>query len=190
MAAAHKNKVEKEQLLQIISKYESIVDLKKADPKTITAKRKAWIQIANQFNRLPYVRPCNANQIKRFWSNLKARELRGRKRQNDTSNSGDNLTLQFMDSETEEDVLLDNNDTYELCDDEAAEQPQLQTIISKLKNSTNTRNLGKTQLNRQHCDEGSKERNELNTSLSAPPNDSNEIDAGIKANRTFLLFLY
>lgn len=117
MVAPHKNRQEKQQLLAIITKFESIIDSRKADRKTIAAKRKAWIQISSEFNRLPNVRPCNASQLKRFWSNLKARDLQVKKLCNDqSSRTGESGvgSEQFYVEEDEQnldDIALDSSDS-------------------------------------------------------------------------------
>lgn len=109
MVAPHKNRLEKQQLITIITKYESIIDSRKADRKSIVAKRKAWIKISSEFNRLPGVRPCSANQLKRFWSNLKARDLQTKKSScKDIANLSENNSYLFEDPIDEDDGCFDD----------------------------------------------------------------------------------
>lgn len=163
MAAAHKNKMEKQQLLSVIAKYEPIVNLKKADPKTISAKRKAWTQVANEYNQLPNIRPCNANQIKRFWSNLKARDVRVKKERVGSMENESN-SLQLTDGDDDDELFLDG--AYESADNSAiVEQPRIQ----REKNHLNL----KVVPNRQQY-EIPKTRNDVPTSTQ----DYVEIDSG------------
>lgn len=126
MVAPHKNRLEKQQLLTIISKYESIIDSRKADRKTIVAKRKAWIHISAEFNRLPNVRPCNPNQLKRFWSNLKARDMQIKKEQGSRSVEGSSVQQFYVDDEDE------HLDEVESSDNEAtSESPRTRANVQR-----------------------------------------------------------
>lgn len=110
MVAPHKNRLEKQQLIAIISKYGAIIDSRKADRKSIVAKRKAWIKISSEFNRLPNVRPCNANQLKRFWSNLKARDSQTKKSSNkDIAHRSENNNNSYL----SEDPIDEDNGRFD-----------------------------------------------------------------------------
>lgn len=130
MVAPHKNRLEKQKLIAIISKYEAIIDRRKADRKSIIAKRKAWIKISSEFNRLPNVRPCNTNQLKRFWSNLKARDLQMKKSTNKLiTHQSENNPYLFEDQIDEDDGRFDDIG-LDSCDSETNTVPA-ESISSK-----------------------------------------------------------
>lgn len=132
MVAPHKNRLEKQQLIAIISKYEAIIDSRKADRKSISSKRKTWIKISSEFNGLPNVRPCSANQLKRFWSNLKARDLQTKKLSNkDIANRSENNSYLFEDPIDEDDGRFDDIG-LDSCDSETNTVPG-ESMSSKLK---------------------------------------------------------
>lgn len=145
MVAPHKNRLEKQQLLAIISKHESIIDSRKADRKTIVAKRKAWTQIATEFNRLPNIRPCNSNQLKRFWSNLKARDLQIKKEKSppkgrNSRGEGSKLSQQFYMEEDYEHLDEEQQECSDSEDDSTPiekrkQEPELSATICDSDNS-------------------------------------------------------
>lgn len=69
-------KTESTELLNIIDKYSHIVNNRKNDPPTALNKRKAWIRITNEYNRLPNVRPRLVKQVKKFYENSKSRKTK------------------------------------------------------------------------------------------------------------------
>lgn len=141
MVAPHKNRLEKQQLIAIISQYEAIIDSRKADRKSIVAKRKAWIKISSEFNRLPNVRPCSTNQLKRFWSNLKARELQTKKSTNkDIAHRSENNSYLFEDPINENDGRFDDVG-LDSCDSETNTVPG-ESLSSKSKQQTQNPNTG------------------------------------------------
>lgn len=77
-------KVESNELLKIIEKYSHIVNNRKNDPPTALNKRKAWIRITNEYNRLPNVRPRQFKQVKKFYENSKSRKNKTEAMSNDT----------------------------------------------------------------------------------------------------------
>lgn len=117
MPASHKNRSEKRQLLAIIAKYDAIVNTRKADRQTVATKRKVWNQISSEFNRLPDVRPCSTKQLKRFWTNLKSRDLEIRntfKRDTNQLDGSGTLSQQFCIADEDghlDEMTFDSNDS-------------------------------------------------------------------------------
>lgn len=89
-------KFERIELSNIIQKYNIIIRNKKNDPNTIALKRKTWIRITNEFNRLPNVRPRLVKQVKRYWENRKARASRAYKNGVDDDSNDSSQLLQKM----------------------------------------------------------------------------------------------
>lgn len=78
-------KTESTELLNIIDKYSHIVNNRKNDPPTALNKRKAWIRITNEYNRLPNVRPRLVKQVKKFYENSKSRKTKADIMSNDAA---------------------------------------------------------------------------------------------------------
>lgn len=76
-------KTESTELLNIIENYSHIVNNRKNDPPTALNKRKAWIRITNEYNRLPNVRPRLVKQVKKFYENSKSRKTKAETMSND-----------------------------------------------------------------------------------------------------------
>lgn len=130
-------KAESTELLKIIEKYTHIVNTRKNDPPTALNKRKAWIRITNEYNRLPNVRPRLVKQVKKFYENLKSRKIkaiepmpndvsyeqraefdRGQNVQDDSNQSDGNAN----DSESNTELhLLKSGESGQLCSELAIE---------------------------------------------------------------------
>lgn len=80
-------KTETAELLKIIENYAQIVNNRKNDVPTAVNKRKAWIRITNEYNRLPNVRPRLVKQVKKFYENSKSRKTKTEPLTNDVASA-------------------------------------------------------------------------------------------------------
>lgn len=137
-------KTESTELLKIIEKYTHIVNTRKNDPPTALNKRKAWIRITNEYNRLPNVRPRLVKQVKKFYENLKSRKTKaiepmpndvsyeqrvefdgGQNVQDDSNQSGLSLDGNANDSESNTELhLLKSGKSGQLCSKQSRRQYQ------------------------------------------------------------------
>lgn len=98
-------KTETSELLKIIEKYAHIVNNRKNDPPTALSKRKAWIRITNEYNRLPNVRPRLVKQVKKFYENSKSRKIKAEPLTNDVASA------QHEDYDGDQNVQDDSNES-------------------------------------------------------------------------------
>ena len=65
--------VEKQLIMQLVSKEKHVIDLKQNTGKVLTEKKAAWDRIVQTFNAQPGLKPCEAMQLKKVVENLKSK---------------------------------------------------------------------------------------------------------------------
>ncbi|KAH7948673.1 hypothetical protein HPB49_000674 [Dermacentor silvarum] len=62
---------ERNVLVDLVSKYSSVLECKQTDAVSVHAKKKAWEKLTEEFNCRHNVRPRTSKQLKKCWDNLK-----------------------------------------------------------------------------------------------------------------------
>lgn len=96
-------KTESAELLKIIDKYMHIVNNRKNDLPTAMNKRKAWIRITNEYNRLPNVRPRLVKQVKKFYENSKSRKTKAEPNPKQNDSASHEQRVKFEDQQNVQD---------------------------------------------------------------------------------------
>ncbi|XP_070380698.1 myb/SANT-like DNA-binding domain-containing protein 3 [Dermacentor albipictus] len=64
---------EKDLLQDLINKYKEVIENKRTDAVSLSAKAKAWEKLCAEYNSRPFVRARDAKQLKKLWDNMKQR---------------------------------------------------------------------------------------------------------------------
>ncbi|XP_065304931.1 myb/SANT-like DNA-binding domain-containing protein 3 [Dermacentor albipictus] len=72
---------EKDLLQDLINKYKDVIENKRTDAVSLSAKAKAWEILCAEYNSRPFVRARDAKQLKNLWNNMKQRWKREKAKQ-------------------------------------------------------------------------------------------------------------
>ncbi|XP_065304485.2 myb/SANT-like DNA-binding domain-containing protein 3 [Dermacentor albipictus] len=72
---------EKDLVQDLINKYKDVIENKRTDAVSLTAKAKAWEKLCAEYNSRPFVRARDVKQLKKLWDNLKQRWKREKAKQ-------------------------------------------------------------------------------------------------------------
>lgn len=69
---------ERNVLVDLVSRYSSVLECKQTDAVSVHAKKKAWEKLTEEFNCRHNVRPRTSKQLKKCWDNLKEKWRRAK----------------------------------------------------------------------------------------------------------------
>lgn len=69
---------ERNVLVDLVSRYSSVLECKQTDAVSVHAKKKAWEKLTEEFNCRHNVRPRTSKQLKKCWENLKEKWRRAK----------------------------------------------------------------------------------------------------------------
>lgn len=64
---------ERDSLVNLVGKYQDVVENKKTDSSMIAQKQKIWERITSEYNRNPNVKKRLTKQLRKLWENTKAK---------------------------------------------------------------------------------------------------------------------
>ena len=97
--AKHFTEVEKQVLLSLVQEKAEILESKKSDGRTVDCKKRAWEEVASNFNSCGEVNNGSSQQLKKCWENIKSwakKDLADEKRERRLTGGGEYRDLERL----------------------------------------------------------------------------------------------